>query len=163
MNNISDLEYMRLEEAAKKCMRISAAIVFAVLTVITAAVCLLIWGMRIWVLIAIGVPVVIGGFYTALVPMFRYDRYRYRIDDEAIRVRAGFIFVTEQIVPMERLHKLSVSQGPVDRIFKLSTIKVTTAGGDAIIQFLPDETAAEIAETLKKKINDIAMQEREKK
>ena len=48
-------------------------------------------------------------------------------------------------------------------MFGLSTIRVTTAGGDADIQFIPDETAAEIAETLKKKINDIALAEREKR
>ena len=61
---------------------------------------------------------------------------------------------------MERLHKLQVSQGPVDRMFGLSSVRVTTAGGDGVIKFLADEEAALIAEHLKDKINQIAAEER---
>ena len=63
---------------------------------------------------------------------------------------------------MERLHKLQVSQGPVDRMFNLSSVKVTTAGGDGVIKFLADDEAALIAEHLKDKINQIAAEERRK-
>ena len=66
----------------------------------------------------------------------------------------------EQIVPIERLHKIAKSQGPIARIFGLSTVEVTTAGGDVNIKFLTDEKADEISETLKKKINDMAVRER---
>ena len=59
------------------------------------------------------------------------------------------MWINEDIVPMERLHKIQVSQGPVARIFKLSTIKVTTAGGDVNIKFLKDDEAKQIAEALK--------------
>ena len=93
-------------------------------------------------------------------PLVRYDRYRYCIDEEAIRVIEGFIWVSEQTVPIERLQKISRSQGPVARMFGLSTVKVTTAGGDVEIKFLTDDKADEISESLKKKINAIAVFER---
>ena len=64
---------------------------------------------------------------------------------------------------MERLHKIEVSQGPFDRMFGLSTVRVTTAGGDVNIKFLKDNIAEEIAEMLKSKINDIVIAEREKR
>ena len=44
MENITDKDYIRLQESAKKCMRISALSVFAVLTVISAVICFLAWG-----------------------------------------------------------------------------------------------------------------------
>lgn len=46
-------------------------------------------------------------------------------------------------------------------MFKLSAIQVTTAGGDVVIKMLGEEQTAEISEALKKKINDIAINERE--
>ena len=156
----AEKDFVKLEENAKKCMRLSALIVWALLVAIAAAACLLIAGPRLWVFLALGALAAIAAVYIAVAPRLRYERYRYKIDDEAIRVREGFIFLTEQIVPIERLHKLSLSQGPVARKFGFSTITVTTAGGEASIKFLTEEKAAEIAESLKKKINEAASAER---
>lgn len=92
-------------------------------------------------------------------PIFRYRRYRYAIDEECIYTREGFLWITETIVPLERLHKIAMSQGPIDRCFGLSKVIVTTAGGDASINFLEYETACSITDALKKKINTIALEE----
>lgn len=89
-------------------------------------------------------------------PPFRYNRYFYMINDECIIVREGFIWINKSIVPIERLHIVSISKGPVDRMFGLSKVIVTTAGGDVTIRFLEDKKADNIADILKNKINDIA-------
>ena len=96
-----------------------------------------------------------------IIPRIRYERYRYIIDSSNIRVREGILWIKETIIPMERLHKIQVSQGPVDRMFKLSSVRVTTAGGDGMIKFLADDEAALIVEHLKDKINQIAAEEHE--
>lgn len=98
--------------------------------------------------------------YIIAAPKVRYERYRYCIDSEAIRVREGLLWISESIVPIERLHKIEVSQGPVARMFGLFTVCVTTAGGDVNIKFLQEDKANEIAETLKIKINSIVTAER---
>lgn len=87
-------------------------------------------------------------------PKFRYERYRYMIDDEEIRINEGFIYLKYEIIPIERLHKLTVKQSPVKRIFKLSNITVMTAGGTAEIKYLTTEEAKLISEKLKNKINN---------
>lgn len=92
-------------------------------------------------------------------PFFRYRRYRYRIDEECIYIREGFMWVTETIVPLERLHKIELAQGPIDRSFGLTKVNVTTAGGDATLRFLDYELAQTITDSLKKKINAIAREE----
>ena len=98
--------------------------------------------------------------YLILSPKIRYERYRYSITEDSIDVREGFIFTKRSIVPIERLHKIAIEKGPIDRMFKLAKVIVTTAGGDVIIRFLQDEKSEFIAETLKKKINDIAIESR---
>lgn len=157
-----EIEYKKLEKEAKNCMRISAAIVLLIMLIPSTIIS--IWLLEVETVgkICLLVSWVLAAAYTVVVPNLRYERYRYCIDEEAIRVRRGFLWISEDMVPMERLHKIKTSQGPIARIFKLSTINVTTAGGDVDIKFLNEKEATEIAELLKKKINEIVIKEREK-
>lgn len=93
-------------------------------------------------------------------PYFRYNRYRYSINEECIDIREGYLFVTRNIVPIERLHKLETSKGPIDQLFHVAKVKVTTAGGDVTIRFLEEEKAEQIAENLRKRINEIVKEQR---
>lgn len=92
-------------------------------------------------------------------PFFRYRRYRYAIDSECIYIKEGFLWITETIVPLERLHKIELAQGPIDRFFGLTKVNLTTAGGDATLRFLDYELAQTITDSLKKKINAIVREE----
>jgi hypothetical protein len=94
-------------------------------------------------------------------PVFRYHRYRYKIDNECIDIIEGYLFVTRNIVPIERLHKLQILSGPFDKICGVAKVIVTTAGGDVTIRFLDVEKAEAITENLKVKINDIVMEQKE--
>ena len=156
-----NIDYIRLEKKAQNCMRISAIIVLAIILI--PSTILSIWLLEVETIgkIVLGISWALATAYIIVAPKVRYERYRYCINDEAIRVREGLLWVSESIVPIERLHKIEVSQGPIARIFMLSTVCVTTAGGDVNIKFLQDEVAAEIAEKLKTKINSIAASERE--
>lgn len=95
-----------------------------------------------------------------LAPFVRYERYRYRFTDEEIDIREGFLSVERNIVPIERLHKVAMVSGPLDRIFGLTKVIVTTAGGDVTIRFLEMERAEAIVENLKKRINSYAIKSR---
>lgn len=98
---------------------------------------------------------------SAILPFIRYERYRYRFTENDIDVREGILFVERNIVPIERLHKIAMESGPLDRIFGLSKVVVTTAGGDVVIRFLENEKAEKIVERLKDRINQYAIEERE--
>ena len=92
---------------------------------------------------------------------YRYIRYKYCINEEKIDVKECFIFIERNIVPMERLHKIAMMQGPIDRMFKLAKVKVTTAGGDVTLRFLEEEKAEFIVDSLKSKINEIVKKQKE--
>ena len=104
--------------------------------------------------------VIVSGLLSVVVcaaqPFVRYERYRYRFTDEEIDVKEGYIFTSRDIVPIERLHKISMNAGPFDRIFGLTKVIVTTAGGDVTIRFIETKEAEEIVEKLKNRINQYA-------
>ena len=153
-------DYIKPEKTAKKCMRISCAMwLVLIMAAATLVVVLAIdAGLAGSIILALGW--ILSIIYIIAAPKVRYERYRYCIDSEAIRVREGLLWISESIVPIERLHKIEVSQGPVARMFGLFTVCVTTAGGDVNIKFLQEDKANEIAETLKIKINSIVTAER---
>ena len=97
----------------------------------------------------------------AISPYFRFHRYRYSIDDEFIDIYEGYIFVERNIVPLERLHKMQTLRGPIDRMFKVAKVVVTTAGGDVTLRFLDEEKADFIAESLGRRINQIVVEKRD--
>lgn len=99
--------------------------------------------------------------YMLIIPYVRFHRYRYSIDEECIDIKEGYFFVKRNIVPLERLHKLEMRRGPVDRMFKVTKLIVTTAGGDVTLRFLDVDKAEEIADYLKKRINQIVKEQRE--
>ena len=111
------------------------------------------------------ISLILGGviLFNALVsPYFRFHRYRYQIDEEFIDIREGYLFVKREIVPIQRLHKMETLRGPIDTMFGVAKVKVTTAGGDVVIRFLEQEKAERIAEGLGKHINRMVEKQREK-
>lgn len=110
-----------------------------------------------WISLVLAVLVL---FDVAVSPYFRYNRYRYSINDECIDIIEGYLFVKRNIVPIERLHKLQTKKGPIDQMFGVAKVIVTTGGGDVTLEFLEEERAEQIAETLRRRINEIAAGQR---
>ena len=154
----------KLSKRALGCMY-TAAIIWAVIGIVGIIVANVMWlipeGIQIGTTISIVVAILI--LANAIIsPYFRYHRYRYSITDEFIDIYEGYIFVERNIVPLERLHKMQTVRGPIDRMFKVAKVIVTTAGGDVTLRFLDEEKADFIAESLGRRINEIVVEKREK-
>ncbi|MCI6737133.1 MAG: PH domain-containing protein [Intestinibacter sp.] len=155
------MEYQKLNKKAIKCMFLGTLVQFIIVTAILFAVW---WNFK-NILPTVVQGVMLGLFVVDLVyllasPKIRYEKYRYCITKDRIDVKEGFIFTERNIVPIERLHKIAIEKGPIDNIFGLSKVIVTTAGGDVTISFLEDEKANFIVDSLKDKINQIAIDEK---
>lgn len=98
--------------------------------------------------------------YLLAAPKIRYERYRYILTQEEFEVRKGLIIVKTEIVPIERLHKIEITSGPVLRAFGLKAVTATTAGSNIEVSYLDNEVADQIAQHLKKRINTITVEER---
>lgn len=156
--------YEKLNKKAIGCM-FSATLVRFIITTAILFLALLIVNtntndtVKKVVQITIITIIVIDLMVVIISPKIRYNRYRYLINEDKIDVIEGFIFIKRNIVPINRLHKLSVHQGPIDRIFGLAKVSVSTAGGDVVLRFLENEKANFIAEALKEKINEVVEDE----
>lgn len=154
----------KLSKKALGCMYVATGIGSLIGLVILATVNVLLFipeGIQIGMTISL----ILGGviLFNALAsPYFRFHRYRYQIDEEFIDIREGYLFVKREIVPIQRLHKMETLRGPIDTMFGVAKVKVTTAGGDVVIRFLEQEKAEHIAEGLGKHINRMVEKQREK-
>lgn len=157
------MKYEKLSKRALGCMYVATALASVIaLAVIGAVNWLWIFPKDMDMLKAVSLALVILTLFDALAsPYFRYHRYRYSINEECIDIKEGYLFVKRNIVPIERLHKLQTLKGPIDQMFKVAKVVVTTAGGDVTIRFLEEEKAEQIAENLRGRINEIVVSQRE--
>ena len=63
-------------------------------------------------------------------------------------------------MPIERVHKLQTKKGPIDQMYGVAKVIVTTGGGDVTLECLEEERADQIAESLRKRINEIVAEQR---
>lgn len=154
--------YEKLSKRALYCMYAASVLACLIVLLIIGAV------NYFWILpknIGIGrlisvVLIVLTLIDTFISPYFRYHRYRYSINEECIDIREGYLFVKRNIVPIERLHKLKTAKGPIDQMFKVAKVVVTTGGGDVTIAFLEEERAEQIAESLRRRINEMVIEQK---
>ena len=143
--------YRVLNPSCLKSMYLSRAIGI----VIMAAVFYLIYIETLdteWAARWLAVIFVILLVYSAIGPFVFYKRYRYRMDEDKIEVRRGILYITHLLVPVERVHQVDVRVGPINRIFGLADVGITTAGGEVSLQFLEEGVAEGIATALNDKI-----------
>lgn len=161
-SKIEKEEYSKLSKRALYCMYTADIITGAVILAVVAAVDYFwIFPEKIilgkWISLGLAVLVLAD---VLISPYFRYHRYRYSINEECIDIIEGYLFVKRNIVPIERLHKLQTKRGPVDQMFGVEKVVVTTGGGDVTISFLEVEKAEQIAESLRQRINEIVAEQR---
>ena len=163
---MENVEYKRVDKKAESVMRLTAIFLNLLVFIVVLAVVLILWlaaevmsnGLAVGILAVVFVLLVI---YVVVAPAIRYKRYRYYVDDDMLIVVEGLFFITKSIAPIERIHQIAINRGPIDRIFGMSNVDITTAGGQVRIAFLEDSVAEEIAEKLKTRINTIVKAEKE--
>ncbi len=149
--------YNFLNPKSKSVMYIKYGIVAAVL--IVAAVILFVFrkdaGISDIAAYAVIAAAAILSIILLAMPTIFYRHYRYIVDSEKVDVRSGVFFIKRTVVPIERVHQVQVKTGPLSNRVGLADVWVTTAGGNAVIQYLDREIADSIAEHLKDSINKI--------
>lgn len=85
-------------------------------------------------------------------PFFEYKQWKYLITEDKIEIVHGLFFVTTTIIPILRIQHVSISQGPINKLFNLNNITISTAGGAHNITGLTLEDANKISEYLNTRI-----------
>lgn len=105
---------------------------------------------RFWLLMPAAVLAVIGVACAVLLPLWWFRTHRWEVTDDAVYVRTGFFRQEWRIAPMSRIQTVDTVRGPLEQLYRLATVTVTTASskGAVRIEGLDHEVAAGLAERL---------------
>lgn len=123
MDDADDLTH--LDPAYKTMLRLQLAIAALVLLVGATIAEIAIPGRT----GAVWIPALLVAAYALIrVPLRRYHATGFSLADERLRVVRGIFFRADTVVPFGRVQHIDVGQGPLERVFGLSTLTVHTAG-----------------------------------
>ncbi|MBL1287691.1 PH domain-containing protein [Streptomyces sp. NPDC057067] len=105
---------------------------------------------RFWLWTPAAVLAVLGLSCAVLFPLWWFRIHRWEVTDEAVYVRTGVLLREWRIAPMSRIQTVDTVRGPLEQLFGLATVTVTTASakGAVRIEGLAHDTAADLAERL---------------
>lgn len=78
-------------------------------------------------------------------------RFTWWIENDELRIKSGLFVKNERYIRFDRIHSIDVSEGLIQRAFKLAKVRVETAGGnqaDAVLDAIAQEDAAAIQAVL---------------
>jgi membrane protein YdbS with pleckstrin-like domain len=85
-----------------------------------------------------------------VVPVWRYRVHRWEISPQAAFTRSGWLIQQRRIAPISRVQTVDTYRGPIDRMFKVANVTVTTASsaGAVHIRALDNDVADRVVEQL---------------
>ena len=133
---------------------VGAAIPWTVL-----AVAQVVWfaldGRRGWLHAAAAVGTVLGvALFVFVVPAWRYRVHRWEIGAQAVYTRSGWLVQERRIAPISRLQTVDTQRGPLDRLFGLATVTVTTASSAGAVRIIALDS--DVADGVAARLTDIA-------
>lgn len=95
---------------------------------------------------------VLGLGYVLVMPRWRFRVHRWETTDEAVYTSAGWISQEWRVAPMSRIQTVDTERGPLQQLFGLATVTVTTASAAGALRLdgLDHQLAVEVAEQLTK-------------
>ncbi|MDQ0944319.1 membrane protein YdbS with pleckstrin-like domain [Streptomyces sp. V1I1] len=139
-----------LNERVVGWWRVQLLLTTAIPVAVLAVLGLLIEPARLWLLTPAVVLAVLGLACTLFLPNWWFRVHRWEVTDEAVYVRTGALWQEWRIAPMSRIQTVDTMRGPLEQVFRLATVIVTTASSKGAIKIegLDHEVAAELAEQL---------------
>jgi membrane protein YdbS with pleckstrin-like domain len=97
---------------------------------------------------AVGVLVFVG-----IAPMWRYRVHRWEIDSRAVYTRTGWLNQERRIAPISRVQTVDTQRGPLDRLFGLANVTVTTASSAGAVHIVALDS--DVADRVVAQLTDI--------
>jgi hypothetical protein len=108
-----------------------------------------------WLHILVGVVTVLGAVVSlAVVPVWRYRVHRWEIGPQAVYTRTGWLVQERRIAPISRVQTVDTYRGPLDRLFGLANITVTTASSAGAVHIVALDV--DVADRAVAQLTDIA-------
>ncbi|MCX5396347.1 PH domain-containing protein [Streptomyces sp. NBC_00102] len=105
---------------------------------------------RPWLLLSAAVTAGLGVCCAVVLPRWWFHTHRWEVTEDAVYVRTGLLLQEWRIAPMSRIQTVDTVRGPLEQLFGLATLTVTTASAKGAVRIagLGHEPAAALAERL---------------
>jgi membrane protein YdbS with pleckstrin-like domain len=93
---------------------------------------------------------VVAAAHATVMPQWRYRVHRWEVAPEAVYTRAGWLHQESRIAPISRIQTVDSERGPLEQLFGLANVTVTTASaaGPLEIHGLDRATAQRLVDDL---------------
>lgn len=111
---------------------------------------------RWWGLHGLAAAVTVVGIvvFVVVVPLWRYRVHRWEIGAQAVYTRTGWLVQERRIAPISRVQTVDTYRGPLDRMFGLANVTVTTASSAGAVRIVALDS--EVADRVVAQLTDIA-------
>jgi uncharacterized protein len=94
--------------------------------------------------------VLVGVAHLIVMPQWRYNVHRWEVAPQAVYTRAGWLHQESRIAPISRIQTVDSERGPLEQLFGLADVTVTTASaaGPLTIEGLDRATAERLVDEL---------------
>ena len=92
--------------------------------------------------------------FVIVVPLWRYRVHRWDISPQAVYTRSGWLVQERRIAPISRVQTVDTYRGPLDRLFGLANVTVTTASSAGAVRIVALDSA--VADRVVGQLTDIA-------
>jgi uncharacterized protein len=108
-----------------------------------------------WLHVLAAVATVLGiVVFVGVVPRWRYRVHRWDIDATAVYTRTGWLVQERRIAPISRVQTVDTERGPLDQLFGLANVTVTTASSAGAVRIVALD--AGVADRVVAQLTDIA-------
>jgi membrane protein YdbS with pleckstrin-like domain len=92
--------------------------------------------------------------FVFVVPLWRYRVHRWDIDGKAVYTRTGWLVQERRIAPISRVQTVDTERGPLDQLFGLANVTVTTASSAGAVRIVALDS--DVADRIVAQLTDIA-------
>jgi membrane protein YdbS with pleckstrin-like domain len=92
--------------------------------------------------------------FVVVVPLWRYRVHRWDIGPQAVYTRTGWLVQERRIAPISRVQTVDTYRGPLDRLFGLANVTVTTASSAGAVHIVALDS--DVADRVVAQLTDIA-------
>jgi membrane protein YdbS with pleckstrin-like domain len=104
--------------------------------------------------LALAVTVLGAAVSVVVAPWWRYRVHRWEISAQAVYTRTGWLVQERRIAPISRVQTVDTYRGPLDRVFGLANVTVTTASSAGAVRIVALD--APVADQIVARLTDIA-------
>jgi hypothetical protein len=131
----------------------------AAIWLVVLAVETIIWitgGVSAGVVVSVAVTLALAVGHLLVMPQWRYRIHRWESTDTAVYTQSGWFTQERRIAPLARVQTVDTRRGPIEQLFGLSNVTVTTASakGPIVVHALDRGTAEHIVHWLTERTQD---------